>query len=454
MLIRFNVKNFLSFNSEDSETHENTSQEFSMIPGKVRSKEEHIVKSSKQNLLKFAAIYGANAAGKSNLIKAMNFFKKCTITGVCAQQYSDWYCKIDPANKDEPSYFEAEFIIDDEVYAYGFEVILSTGIFTSEWLCKLTPTKEVFLFKKDNSKQKIIFDGGLEKINVINILAKSFIEGNGLFLSFISRVMAGFYKEIPQAIVLQKAFNWILQQLDVNYPLRPISTSTFLVNEEALFQASHLLNAFGTGIDKVKRIDESLEKVVSSIPREWMQNITKQVESSNTPKNYLLIRNGGEIFVVKKEHGKEDVAYSIQFEHQFKQPTLFKIARESDGTARVFDLLEILLSKSNKTYIIDELDRCLHPSLTYKFVEAFFQYSKHRNVQLIATTHESRLMDFDLLRRDEIWFVNKIGNGESHIYSLEQYNERFDKKIDKAYLEGRYGGTPLFTTLFPISEES
>ncbi len=454
MLIRFNVKNFLSFNSEDSETHENTSQEFSMIPGKVRSKEEHILKSSKQNLLKFAAIYGANAAGKSNLIKAMNFFKKCTITGVCAQQYSDWYCKIDPANKDEPSYFEAEFIIDDEVYAYGFEVILSTGIFTSEWLCKLTPTKEVFLFKKDNSKQKIIFDGGLEKINVINILAKSFIEGNGLFLNFISRVMAGFYKEIPQAIVLQKAFNWILQQLDVNYPLRPISTSTFLVNEDALFQASHLLNAFGTGIDKVKRIDESLEKVVSSIPREWMQNITKQVELSNTLKNYLLIRNGGEIFVVKKEHGKEDVAYSIQFEHQFKQPTLFKIARESDGTARVFDLLEILLSKSNKTYIIDELDRCLHPSLTYKFVEAFFQYSKHRNVQLIATTHESRLMDFDLLRRDEIWFVNKIGNGESHIYSLEQYNERFDKKIDKAYLEGRYGGTPLFTTLFPISEES
>lgn len=454
MLIRFNVKNFLSFNSEDSETHENTSQEFSMIPGKVRSKEEHILKSSKQNLLKFAAIYGANAAGKSNLIKAMIFFKKCTITGVCAQQYSDWYCKIDPANKDEPSYFEAEFIIDDEVFAYGFEVILSTGIFTSEWLCKLTPTKEVFLFKKDNSKQKIIFDGGLEKINVINILAKSFIEGNGLFLSFISRVMGGFYKEIPQAIVLQKAFNWILQQLDVNYPLRPISTSTFLVNEEALFQASHLLNAFGTGIDKVKRIDESLEKVVSSIPREWMQNITKQVELSNTPKNYLLIRNGGEIFVVKKEHGKEDVAYSIQFEHQFKQPTLFKIARESDGTARVFDLLEILLSKSNKTYIIDELDRCLHPSLTYKFVEAFFQYSKHRNVQLIATTHESRLMDFDLLRRDEIWFVNKIGNGESHIYSLEQYNERFDKKIDKAYLEGRYGGTPLFTTLFPISEES
>jgi AAA15 family ATPase/GTPase len=85
-------------------------------------------------------------------------------------------------------------------------------------------------------------------------------------------------------------------------------------------------------------------------------------------------------------------------------------------------------------------------------VKAFFEYSKNRNVQLIVTTHESRLMDFDLLRRDEIWFVDKDQSGASNIYSLEEYNERFDKKIDKAYLEGRYGGVPLFTSIFPIEE--
>ena len=76
-----------------------------------------------------------------------------------------------------------------------------------------------------------------------------------------------------------------------------------------------------------------------------------------------------------------------------------------------------------------------------------------RNIQLIATTHESRLLDFDLLRRDEVWFINKRNTGESDIYSLEEYNERFDKKIDKAYLEGRYGGVPIFSTLFPVVEE-
>lgn len=119
----------------------------------------------------------------------------------------------------------------------------------------------------------------------------------------------------------------------------------------------------------------------------------------------------------------------------------------SDGTVRVLDLLEILLAGENKTYIIDELDRCPHPSLTYKFVEIFLQLAKEKNIQLIVTTHESRLMDFDLSRGDEIWFVNKREGGESDIYSLDKYNARFDQKIDKAYLEGRYGGVPCSARL-------
>ena len=118
------------------------------------------------------------------------------------------------------------------------------------------------------------------------------------------------------------------------------------------------------------------------------------------------------------------------------------------------DLLEVLLSGKGKTYVIDELDRCLHPSLTYKFVDTFLQLAEKRAVQLIVTTHESRLLDFDLLRRDEIWFVNKRKSGESDIYSLEEYDTRFDQKIDKAYLEGRYGGFRYLVQLIrSFSEE-
>lgn len=116
------------------------------------------------------------------------------------------------------------------------------------------------------------------------------------------------------------------------------------------------------------------------------------------------------------------------------------------------DLLEILLSDEGKTYVVDELDRCLHPSLTYKFIETYLKLAAKKNLQLIVTTHESRLLDFDLLRRDEIWFIDKRNTGESDIYSLEEYNTRFDQKIDKAYLEGRYGGVPVFNTIFPVKE--
>ena len=126
----------------------------------------------------------------------------------------------------------------------------------------------------------------------------------------------------------------------------------------------------------------------------------------------------------------------VYFEWAKNENVLFNIFEESDGTVRILDLLEVLLSGDGKTYVIDELDRCLHPSLTYRFVDTFLQLAARKNIQLIVTTHESRLLDFDLLRRDEIWFVNKRKSGESDIYSLEEYNARFDQKIDKAYSVG------------------
>ena len=165
----------------------------------------------------------------------------------------------------------------------------------------------------------------------------------------------------------------------------------------------------------------------------------------------IIMRSKRDFFILNiKEDDIE--CQTIRFEHN-NNDVLFDLSEESDGTVRILDLLEILLSDEGKTYVIDELDRCLHPSLTYKYIQTFLQLAAKKNIQLIVTTHESRLLDFDLLRRDEIWFVNKRKTGESDIYSLEEYNTRFDQKIDKAYLEGRYGGVPIFNTIFPMGED-
>lgn len=118
----------------------------------------------------------------------------------------------------------------------------------------------------------------------------------------------------------------------------------------------------------------------------------------------MILRTRVELFIITIDASDAVKCQTIEFCHGRKN-VLFDLGEESDGTIRILDLLEILLSGEGKTYVIDELDRCLHPSLSYKFVETFLNIAAGKNIQLIVTTHESRLMDFDLLRRDEIWFI-------------------------------------------------
>lgn len=109
--------------------------------------------------------------------------------------------------------------------------------------------------------------------------------------------------------------------------------------------------------------------------------------------------------------------------------------------------MDILLNKSeNKVYVIDEMERSLHPKLTARFIELFDQMHPEQMIQLIFTTHESSIMDQELFRRDEIWFVERAQDNTSNLYSLDKFKERYDKKLSKAYLEGRYGALPAFTS--------
>ena len=142
----------------------------------------------------------------------------------------------------------------------------------------------------------------------------------------------------------------------------------------------------------------------------------------------------------------------LQMEHE-RIDTWFDISEESDGTIRIFDLLELLISAKvgkKKVYVIDEIDRCLHPLLTHKLIETYLDLADQKEIQLIITTHESQLLDLNLLRRDEIWFVKKGKDGSSHFISLAQYGTHFDKRVVRAYLDGRYEGVPQLGEYCPI----
>lgn len=476
MLIRFNVKNFLSF----YETDEGKSIEFSMLSGKSAKKSHHLYDDGKIKLLKLATVYGANASGKSNLVRAIDFMKHLVTKGF-PQGCTEKYCRTRGQNKDKPSYFEVEIKIENKYYAYGFECIINKRKFTSEWLMELQSSGSYkTIFERDIEKSNIEIANFLREGNVrerLDVYAEDVREDDEiLFLSYLNeRTKKAFYQE-EKVEVFRKVFLWFVDYLDINYPDSPISDYSYLSASKDVEQISKILSSFGTGITDFKMVDTPIEEVLKGLSRDFAKRLQSDIEkkmvelgldndSENARKKSHQIKNdmvgkelrkkatfiirGQREFYVFEMDEQGIVCKTIKFQHENKN-FLFDLAEESDGTIRVLDLLEILLSDRPRTYVIDELDRCLHPALSYRFIELFLELVSKKNIQLIVTTHESRLLDFDLLRRDEIWFVDKNSAGESKIYSLEEYNERFDRKIDKAYLDGRYGGVPIFTTLFPI----
>lgn len=466
MLIRFNVKNFLSFNTTD----EGQSVEFSMIGGKSSRKKEHFYDDEKIKLLKLATIYGANASGKSNLVKALNFTKKTVINGIFPDGHTNKYCKLLERNENAPSYFEFEIKIKDRYYSYGFEAILSKSEFISEWLIELSPNgKENIIFSRDIVNGEYCYNSEIRKSSdkkKFDIYMDDIKEdGSALFLKIMNQNKNSLYVDQKNQSInaLKEVFKWIKLNLDVNYPDKPISGYNYLLESENVEEICRIISSFGTGITDFKMIDLEFSDVEKKLPQEFrkrllsdiegMSRIKKELEKGNKAAGNMIITARSDqhffIFYIAKDGVS---CKTIQFQHE-KNNVFFDFAEESDGTRRILDLIEILISMDGKTFVIDELDRCLHPALTYRFIELFLKYAEKKNTQLIVTTHESRLLDFNLLRRDEIWFVNKKNTGESELYSLEEYNERFDKKIDKAYLEGRYGGVPIFNTLFPVFKE-
>lgn len=128
---------------------------------------------------------------------------------------------------------------------------------------------------------------------------------------------------------------------------------------------------------------------------------------------------------------------------------LFSLGDESDSTKRLFDYIPLILDliQGGKVFIVDEMERSLHPSLIKQIILLFYKHSKDVSSQLIFTTHESSLMDQKIFRRDEIWLMKKDNNGISSFGRMDNlYNVRFDKMLQNSYLNGEYGATPIFET--------
>lgn len=453
MLLRFTVSNFLSFNEEIS---------FSMIAGVARTLPSHVIKATNRNdvsLLKAAAIYGANASGKSNLIKAISFAQNLIVKGNSSHSaIARTPFRLALANKDKISKFEFEFKIDKNNYAYGFT--LDNHKIHEEWLYEIDKVKEKAIFERQVNENKEVsvqfsnveFKSAKDK-NRLEFIAADTFPTQLLLTAFNERNI----RHIPTAQVLIQVYQWFTDALTVIYPNSKYTGLNFNIDADQSMSKTFcaFLNLFDTGIDGVKTQVLDIDKGLKNVPDFLKKTIVSSIQETN---HRVVITDPDDniTYAVTKNQAGKVKLYKLLTQHKIKdteQFALFETFDESDGTQRMLDLIPILLDlmNENKVYIIDELDRSLHPSLSYKMIELFLKNTKGIKSQLIISTHESGLLDLDLLRRDEIWFVEKNKNGESSVYSLEEFQPRRDKKIEKGYLLGRYGAIPMIRNVGNLS---
>lgn len=448
MLVQFSISNFLSFNDL---------QTFSMKAGKFRNFSDRISFNSKYKLLKFMSIYGANASGKSNLISAFGFFKDLVLGRLDSGSYP-YYCKLSDENKLRESLFEITIEVENKIFVYGFNIILSTSSFTKEWLYEeLKNDSRQYVFERDIIKGSITLGSYikssplLERMKIYGEDVKN--DDSILFLRLMNQNKENLYNQPSKIIVFKDIYNWIKFKLIVNSPESPITNYSWLIDNNNLDKIAQKLKFFSTGIDKVSVVSVSPEKVMADFPKAMIKRVQEMLSDQKTSKtsddNFnkaVLIRTSyNSMFLITMNNDGEFDYKTFEFKHH-NSNAKFLLDEESDGTVRLLDIIEVLLNEDDdKVYIIDEINRMFHPLLTREFIIEFLELAKNRNIQLIVTTHESQIMDLKILRKDEIDFINKNKNGYSSIESLQKYDDRFDKKIVNEYFKGKYGAIPFPT---------
>ena len=443
MLIRFTVENFLSFKDK---------VEFSMVAGRTRKHKDHIITSGKRNdirLLKIGVIYGANASGKSNLIKAMAFAKELIVRGTRGKQSIPVIpYRFDNATEKKPSKFQFEVKYKTKLYIYGFEV--DSERVHSEWLYEIRPASEKLIFER-----KTDLDGRTEiEFGSISLTT----EHNREFLNFTAsgtRPNQLFLTESMDRNIsyFEDIYNWFDRALVLIFPNAKPGAGVamrFMENDEFKQKYRDILGLLDLGINDIDLSEFDLD-AETRLPNEIKKQIRQAIlEIPQEFKEKAVIHIPQFDILIVVESDNQFKAYKFMTVHQIEHESrkvLFELFEESDGTQRLFELvpalIDLLHAERERVLVIDELDRRLHAHITYNILDIFLTNSANKSSQMIITTHEASLLDLDKVRRDEIWFIEKDRTGASSVYSLEEFAPRFDMDIEKGYLNGRFGAIPI-----------
>lgn len=427
-----------------------------MLPGRFNRLPHHIIKTGEIELLKLNALYGANGAGKSNLIHALDILRDFLIDGEMPIELITETFKFDKESNSKDVYIGVEFINENIPYYYGLTI--NQGIIIEEELqiSGLGKKDDQILFlrtdKIGEKEVEIVFSEEVQKDPEASLfptfLKNEILERNKPVLFYMKNRQNKVFE------VFKRALEWFEKGLELISPgSRPGGMVLHLEKNKSFYEfAIDIMRSFNTGVIDIHIDTIPIDEFFGEDNKQEAERITADLRAKSGKAK--LLRNQYEDVAFVLEDNKP-VAKRILFSHNEENGNaLFQLSEESDGTRRLLEYLPALFSAvSNcKTYFVDEIERSIHPLLIKELIKKFSHHSETKG-QLIFSTHESYLLDQEIFRPDEIWFAEKNKQGATELYALSEFKEHHTINIRKGYLNGRYGGIPFLGNLKDLNWE-
>jgi uncharacterized protein len=432
MLIKFKVANYRSIREE---------LQFSMVPA-VATKEHvetHTTLSGIKDpyrLLRSAVVYGPNAAGKTNVLKALQFMQGMVIGSAAApptaaNPYDPF--KLSAATREAPSEFEVTFVQEDTLYEFGFK--LTAERVCEEWLHEYPRGRGRRLFQRKYNDSTQEYDWSFSPLFKGNrLLWRDSTRSNALFLSTAAQLNS--VQLLPVSAWFQRRLVFISGMSSFNASL----TLNLLSSPGGKDSLLPFVREADPGIADVELQREAFPGIRLRPPGAGVPAATMMIQSSVLPSPLLFDQQSPDsqpsLVKVSFVHNSVDGNDSVQID----------MSQESAGTQALFITAGAWLNvlRNGEVLLFDEIDTSLHPLLTRFLVGQFHSNETNPNsAQLIFSTHDTTLLSHANFRRDQIWFVEKGDDNATKLFPLTDFSPRKDEAFERAYLRGRYGALPI-----------
>lgn len=429
MLLRFGVQNHLSIRDY---------QELSCVASGGYDDLTHTIHLSElrhkeKEFLPVVAIYGANAAGKSNILDAISFFVKAI-----RRSYFDWDdmeklpqtpFSLDTNSRDKESSYDCDVIIDAVRYHYGFA--LTEKMVTKEWLHSFPKGTRNIIFQRDfteTAETDVYFGPSLKKMTT----SWRSIANNSktLMLSAAEKKENEHHLLTP----VLKYFRNNLVSVRIGDERNEAVIAEEIANDAIRDRLSAALKTADFGIVGIELVTSTVPEEAFELTRNLFEFFNSQFEKNPTSSTRLPLPSKERTRIFFRHAGCEGKSYLVRYDD------------ESSGTRYLMGLLVPVIAalENGATLIVDEITTNLHTKLSEKIVELFTSFETNKtNAQFVFSTHDTNLLSRDLLRRDEIWFAEKDREGATTIYPLSDFKTRKADNIEKGYLQGRFGAIPF-----------